>query len=66
MHTIKRINRFIMIPVSLLTTLAGILAFLAGYISPSACPFLMLWSLGMPLILLFNLILAIYWGINKK
>lgn len=55
-----------MIPISFLMLVAGIAAYRAGEISPNESGFLILAGFALPLIILVNLIIAIFWMISKK
>lgn len=66
MAALKFFISLLRVPLSLIAAIAGILAFMAGYISPVSSGLITYTGLGMPVILLINLGIAIYWIIYKS
>lgn len=56
----------ILTPITILSTGAGLLAFLASYVNPEYTTIPAFMGLGMPVILSTNLVLCIFWIVLKK
>lgn len=66
MAALKYFFSLLMVPVSILAAGAGILAFTAAYLSPENSPLPAFSGLLMPLILLLNLLILLYWIFSRK
>lgn len=66
MAALKYFFSLFMIPISFIMAGAGIIAFMAAGISPEESEWMTYMALGIPIILLINLVITIYWAISKK
>lgn len=66
MAALRYFFSLLMIPVGFLVAGAGVLAFLAGSVSPEQSTLIAFTGLIMPVVLILNLLLVVYWGFKKS
>lgn len=66
MAALRYFFSLLLFPVGFVVAGAGILAFLAGWVSPEQSTLIAFTGLIMPVVLILNLLLVVYWAIKKS